>query len=73
VAGVKNSPTVAEGWDIVHKFFRVHRVDGRPKGRYVGPRGIRFTITDLLEHRLPIMLAGTRIQREEATSGKTRR
>ena len=58
VAGVANSPTVAEGWAIVHKFFRIHRIDGRPKGRYVGPRGIRFTITDLLEHRVPIMLAG---------------
>jgi fatty acyl-CoA reductase len=58
VAGVANSPTIAEGWELVQRYFSIHRVDGRPKGRYLGPRGVRFAITDLLEHRLPIMLAG---------------
>ncbi|MDB4891512.1 MAG: Glycerol-3-phosphate acyltransferase [Gemmatimonadetes bacterium] len=58
VVGVAKSPTIAEGWDLVHKFFRIHPVNGGPRLRYVGPRGIRFTITDLLDHRLPILLAG---------------
>jgi alcohol-forming fatty acyl-CoA reductase len=58
VAGVAKSPTVAQCWDIVQHYFRIHRVDQRPKGRYLGPRGFRFTITDQLQHRLPIALAG---------------
>ena len=58
VAGVEHSPTVAQCWDIVQHYFRIHRVDQRPKGRYLGPRGLRFRITDQLQHRLPIALAG---------------
>lgn len=58
VAGVDKSPTIADGWELVNRFFRINRVNGGPKLRYVGPRGLRFTITDLLEHRLPILVAG---------------
>ncbi|MEO8336091.1 MAG: SDR family oxidoreductase [bacterium] len=58
VAGIAKSPTMLEGWDIVQRYFRVHRVGRRPKGRYLGPRGIRFAIIDLLQHRLPIALEG---------------
>ncbi len=60
VVGIEKSPTIAEGWGLVNIFFRIHRVNGGPKLRYVGPRGIRFAITDLLEHRLPILVAGRR-------------
>ncbi len=57
VAGVSHAPTVAQAWDAIQSFFRIHRVDRRPRGRYLGPRGFRFSIADLLQRRLPIEMA----------------
>lgn len=58
VVGAGQSPTVAQCWDATQRYFRVHRVELPPKGRQLGPRGARFTVADLVQHRLPVALAG---------------
>ena len=58
MVGAAKAPTVAECWDGTQRFFRVHRVDRPSKGRYLGPGGMRFSIADFFQHRLPILVAG---------------
>ncbi|MEP6732397.1 MAG: SDR family oxidoreductase [bacterium] len=70
VAGLDHAPTVEECWNMVQRFFRVHRVDQRPKGRYLGPRGLRFTYHDLVEHRLPIAMEGMRSKAKKRQAEK---
>ncbi len=60
VSGLAHSPRVLDCWDRIREFFLVHRVDRRPTIRYVGPRGVRFTIADSLHHRMAVKVAGIR-------------
>ena len=58
VVGAAQSPTIAQCWDAIQRFFTVNRVERRPGGRQLGPRGARFWMADALQHRLPIARAG---------------
>ncbi|MEP6618930.1 MAG: SDR family oxidoreductase [bacterium] len=58
VAGTAQSPTMAHCWDATQRYFRVQRVELPPRGRYLGQRGVRFMIADLVQHRLPVVVAG---------------
>jgi nucleoside-diphosphate-sugar epimerase/1-acyl-sn-glycerol-3-phosphate acyltransferase len=60
VASLAQSPRLLECWDQIRRFYSIHRIDRRPVIRYVGPRGIRFHLADLLHHRLAVKLAGVR-------------
>jgi len=60
VASLAQSPRLLECWDQIRGFYSIHRVDRRPVIRYVGPRGIRFHLADLLHHRLAVKFAGVR-------------
>lgn len=60
VASLAQSPRLMECWDQIREFYSIHRVDRRPVIRYVGPRGIRFHLADLLHHRLAVKFAGVR-------------
>jgi alcohol-forming fatty acyl-CoA reductase len=60
VTGATNSPTMRQAWDTIQRFFRVHRVGDRPRGRYLGPDGTRFKINDFVQHRLPLAMSGLR-------------
>lgn len=57
VAGLDVSPTIAQCWQEILQFFRVHRVGRRPERRYLGPGGATFQMADLIHHRLPIAIA----------------
>jgi nucleoside-diphosphate-sugar epimerase len=58
VVGMRHANTIAQCWDAVQRYFRIHRVDRRPQGRYLGPRDARFLIADFVQHRLPVAAAG---------------
>lgn len=60
VAGLSQSPRLLDCWEGIREFYSIHRVDRRPVIRYVGPRGIRFHLADLLHHRLAVKFAGVR-------------
>lgn len=60
VAGLSQSPRVLDCWERIWEFYSVHRVDRRPVIRYVGPRGIRFRLAELVHHRLAVKFAGVR-------------
>ena len=60
VTGLERSPRLLDCWEKISGFYSVHRVDRRPVIRYVGPRGLRFHLADLLHHRLAVTLAGLR-------------
>ncbi|MDB4915714.1 MAG: Glycerol-3-phosphate acyltransferase, partial [Gemmatimonadetes bacterium] len=58
VVGVRHARTIAQCWDSAQRYFRIHRVDKRPQGRYLGPRNARFRIEDFVRHRVPAVTAG---------------
>ena len=58
VAGLGHAPDVLACWDVTSGYYRVRQIDKRPDLRYMGPRGARFALTDLVQHRLPVALAG---------------
>jgi 1-acyl-sn-glycerol-3-phosphate acyltransferase len=60
VAGLERSPTVRRCRDLITEFYTVHSVDRMPARRYLGPPGLRFTLSDYLHHRLPIAAAQMR-------------
>jgi 1-acyl-sn-glycerol-3-phosphate acyltransferase len=74
VAGPALSARVEDCWEEVQRFFTVHPVGRRPTRRYLGPRGIRFTLAHLLHHRLPIAAGSVRSRelRRRAKALRTR-
>ena len=67
-AGKALSPTVAECWDEIHTYFRMHPIDRRPARRYLGPAGPRFVLAEAIHHRIPIKFAelGSPLRRRQA-------
>jgi fatty acyl-CoA reductase len=60
VTGLEQSPRLLDCWERISGFFSTHRVGRRPAIRFVGPRGLRFRIADLVHHKLAVTLAGLR-------------
>ncbi len=60
VVGLSHAPSVQCCWDGTSAYYRVRRVDKRPEKGYLGPRGARFALADMVQHRLPVALAGMR-------------
>ena len=54
VAGLDNSPTVLDCWEVIRDFFSTHRVHRRPDVRYLGPPGLMFELAHTVHHRLPV-------------------
>ena len=57
VAGAGLGTVVQECWEEIHEFFRIHRVGRPPTGGYIGPRGLRFALAQLVYHQLPLAAA----------------
>ncbi len=74
VVGARQAPTVAQCWDATQRYFDIHRVDQRPGGRYLGPRGVGFSIADLAQHRMPVAMAAldSRARRRQAQKRRAR-
>lgn len=66
VAGLERSPTVKHSWEVIRDFYRVHRVERRPAIRYMGARGIRFTLAEAVHHGLLPLLSAWRSRRSGA-------
>jgi fatty acyl-CoA reductase len=60
VAGVARSARIQECWRTIQDFFQDHRVDRRPVIGYLGQRGLRFGLADLVHHRLAPAAAALR-------------
>jgi nucleoside-diphosphate-sugar epimerase len=60
VAGAARAPTMAQTWDATRRYFTENPAGPRRLTVYLGPRGVRFWLTDLVQHRLPIALSGLR-------------
>ena len=59
-AGWERSGTIAECRRGIESFFARHRVSGGPSVAYLGPLGARFSLEELLRHRLPLAWSETR-------------
>jgi thioester reductase-like protein/1-acyl-sn-glycerol-3-phosphate acyltransferase len=70
VAGIDHAPTVAQSWAVTQRFFRVHRVDRRAQMSHMGPRGARFALFDLVQHRLPIAMEGMKSKSKKRQAKK---
>ncbi|MFP4643050.1 MAG: fatty acyl-CoA reductase [Spirochaetales bacterium] len=72
VAGIENSPSIAEARDEILAFFRTYPVDQSPRLRYIGPANGRFALADYLEHtrglgsrRVPMSAAKAKLARKQ--------
>ena len=60
VAGVARSARIQDCWGTIQEFFQDHRVDRRPVIGFLGRRGLRFALADLVHHRLAPTVAALR-------------
>lgn len=60
VAGLTNTVRLAEVGERITEFFSVHQVDRRPAVKYLGRRGLSFSLAELVHHRMAIAAAKLR-------------
>jgi len=72
VAGIEQSPSLWSCWEGISQFFTLHQVDRRPTLKFLGPRGVRFTIAEALHHRLANRARGKRSPAARRAAGQAR-
>ncbi len=72
VAGIEQSPSLWNCWEGICEFFTLHQVDQRPTLRYLGSRGLRFSVSEALHHRLANRARGRRSPAARRAAGQAR-
>lgn len=58
--GLAGASTVAECWNVLESWFRLHPIARRPRRAFLGSSRIGYRLADLWHHRLPMALTGLR-------------